>query len=479
MKRYEMLIDGEFTSSSELLQVVNPASEEAISEFPNGTAADVDRAVTAAEKAQKSWSALPAIRRAAYLRELTGLIRGNRDLLARIITEEQGKILSLAQVEVDCAADSMDYMAEFARRMDGELLSSDRPGENILHYRAPIGVVAGILPWSFPFFQMLRKLAPALMAGNAIVLKPSSKTPNSALEFARMVALSSLPRGILHIVTGRGAVVGRALAAHPKVGMVSMTGGAASGIAVLHAAADNVTKTSLQLNGKAAAIVMDDADVDLAVQAIRTSRLLNAGQACNCVERVFVHQAVAAEFIEKITAAMQRTVVGDPMAAETEMGPLVDKRHLEAVSAAVRRALLDGAALSCGGESEGFKCGYYYPPTVLTGCHPDSDIMQREIFGPVLPIATFANLDEALQMANRCDYGLASSIFTGSLDVALRAANELQCGETYVNRENFEALHGFHSGWRKSGMGGADGRHGLEEYQQSHVVYMNYNLNRQ
>jgi lactaldehyde dehydrogenase/glycolaldehyde dehydrogenase len=479
LKHYEMLIDGEFVTSARTLEVLNPSTGQVVAEFPNGTAEDVDRAVLAAERAQKAWAALPAIRRAGHLREIAALIRANRESLARVITEEQGKILSLAQVEVDFSADYLDYMAEFARRYEGEIIQSDRPGENILLYKAPIGVIAGILPWNFPFFLIVRKMAPALVTGNTIVIKPSSETPNNAFEFARLVAQSSLPKGVFNLVSGSGSVVGNALASHPKVGMVSLTGSVEGGVAVMRAAAENVTKVSLELGGKAPAIVMADADIDLAVSAIRASRIINSGQVCNCAERVYVHESIAEEFIAKITAAMQKTVVGDPFDAATEMGPLVSKRQLELVGAAVKRAIEQGAELKCGGSPCNAPSGYFFEPTVLTVCQQESDIMQQETFGPVLPIATFKTLDEAIACANDCQYGLTSSIYTRSLDVAMRASNELKFGETYVNRENFEAMQGFHAGWRKSGIGGADGKHGLEEYLQTHVVYMNYDLNKQ
>ena len=478
LKHYEMFIDGDFVSSEKTLKVINPATEETISEFPNGTVEDVNRAVLAAEKAQKPWAALPAIRRAGYLREIATLIRDNREFLARVITEEQGKILSLAQVEVDFSADYLDYMAEFARRYEGEIIQSDRPGENILLYKMPIGVIAGILPWNFPFFLIVRKMAPALLTGNTIVIKPSSETPNNAFEFANLVAQSSLPKGVFNLVSGAGSVIGKALASHPRVGMVSLTGSVEGGVAVMHAAADNVTKVSLELGGKAPAIVMGDADIDLAVRAIRASRIINTGQVCNCAERVYVHESVAGEFIAKMTAAMERTVIGDPMDPATEMGPLVSKRQLAQMGEVVELALEQGAELKCGGARCDTQAGYFFQPTVLVNCRQDSAIMQQETFGPILPIATFKTLDEALACANDCEYGLTSSIYTRSLDVAMRASNELKFGETYVNRENFEAMQGFHAGWRKSGIGGADGKHGLEEYLQTHVVYMNYDLNK-
>ena len=479
IKQYEMLIDGEFVTSANLLQVLNPTTEEVISEFPAGTVEDVDRAVLAAEKAQKAWSALPAIRRAGHLREITTLIRANREFLAHVLAEEQGKIMSLSQIEVDFSADYLDYMAEFARRYEGEITQSDRPGENILVYKMPIGVIAGILPWNFPMFLIARKVGPALVTGNTIVIKPSKETPNIAFEFARLVAQTSLPKGVFNLVSGTGTVVGNALASHPKVGMVSMTGSVEGGIAVMRAAAENVTKVSLELGGKAPAIVMADADIDLAVRCIKASRILNTGQACNCAERVYVHESVADEFIAKMTVAMEKTVVGDPFDPATEMGPLVSEQQLDQVSSSVTRAIEQGATLKCGGARSNIKVGYFFQPTVLTDCRQDSDIMQQEVFGPVLPIATFKTLDEALACANDCEYGLTSSIYTRSLDVAMRAVNELKFGETYVNRENFEAMQGFHAGCRKSGIGGADGKHGLEEYLQTHVVYMNYDLSKQ
>ncbi len=476
MKRYEMFIDGEFVhEDTPMIQVVNPATEAVVSEVPAGSAKHVNAAVLAAERAQKAWAKRPAIERAGYLREIAQGIRAKADFLARIIAEEQGKVMPLAKVEVLFTADYLDYMAEFARRYEGEIIQSDRPNENILLFKLPIGVVAGILPWNFPFFLIARKLAPALVTGNTIVIKPSSETPNNAFEFAAIVAESSLPKGVFNLVSGAGAVVGHALAGHPRVDMVSMTGSVEGGVKIMHAAADNVTKVSLELGGKAPAIVMADADLDLAARAICDSRIINTGQVCNCAERVYVHEAVADAFVTKVVAAMEAVRYGDPLQDDTlDMGPLVSKAQLESVEAAVAQALADGATCLLGGRRAEQRPGFYFEPTVLTGCRQETAIMQQEIFGPVLPITTFKDLDEAIELANDCEFGLTSSIYTKSIDVAMRACKELKFGETYVNRENFEAMQGFHAGWRKSGIGGADGKHGLEEYLQSHVVYLQY-----
>lgn len=376
--RHQMLIDGELVASTKTIPVINPTTEEVISEVPSGTLEDVNAAVLAAEKAQKSWGQLPAIERAVYLREIAQAIRADREHLARTITEEQGKILSLAEVEVDFSADYIDYMAEFARRYEGEIIQSDRRGENILLYKHPIGVIAGILPWNFPFFLIVRKMAPALITGNTIVIKPSSETPNNAFEFAKIVAKSSLPKGVFNLVSGKGSIVGNGLARHPKVGMVSLTGSVEGGIAVMRAAADNVTKVSLELGGKAPAIVMQDADLDLAVKSIRASRIINTGQVCNCAERVYVQESVADKFIERITKAMDKTVVGDPFQKDTEMGPMVSQAQMESVDRAVQTAVKEGAELLCGGKKYSGRKGYFYSPTVLTHCKQDTQIMQQE-----------------------------------------------------------------------------------------------------
>lgn len=479
-RQYELFIDGEFVpnSSGRVIPVVNPATEEVISETPAAGAAEVDAAVHAARRAQAAWSKLPAIKRAGHLREIAAGIRRHKAELARVISEEQGKILPLAEVEVDFSADYLDYNAEWARRYEGEIIQSDRPNENILLFKAPLGVVAGILPWNFPFFLIVRKLAPALVTGNTIVIKPSHDTPNNAFEFAQIVAETTLPKGVFNLVSGTGSEVGGALCGHPMVDMVSLTGSVSAGTAVMQAAAKNITKVSLELGGKAPAIVMADADLDLAVNAIHASRVINSGQVCNCAERVYVHESVAKEFTAKICARMAATKVGDPFSPGVEMGPLVSKDHRQKVAESVQRAQDEGAKLALGGNGKQNGKGFYYPPTVLTGCAQKSSAMQEEIFGPVLPIATFQTMDEAIESANDCEMGLTSSIYTSNIDIAMRACNELKFGETYINRENFEAMQGFHAGWRRSGIGGADGKHGLEEYLQTHVVYLQYDQRR-
>ena len=477
MRRYHLYINGDFIErqAGPTSPVINPATEEMISEVPVATVADVDAAVVAAETAQGAWAKRPAIERAGFLRELAQRIRAKSEMLARTISEEQGKVLPQARGEVTGAAEYLDYHAEFARRVEGEIIESDRPNETIFLFKQPIGVAAGIIAWNGPFFLIVRKLAPALITGNTIVVKPSSETPNCAFEFAKIVAESPLPKGVFNLVSGSGATVGNALAGHPKVGIVSFTGSVEGGIEVMRAASANVTKVSLELGGKAPAIVMPDADLDLATRCLRDSRIRNAGQVCNCPERVYVHEAVVEPFLEKLTAAMARTTFGDPLSEPgLDMGPLVSARQRDHVDAAVQRAVKEGARLVVGGRRPDRKAGYFYPATLLTQCDHASAIMQQEIFGPVLPITTFAAFDEALALANDCEYGLTSSLYTRNLAIAMQACKELKFGETYINREHGESRQGFHAGWRRSGVGGADGKHGLEEYLQTHMAYVQY-----
>jgi lactaldehyde dehydrogenase/glycolaldehyde dehydrogenase len=468
----ENFINGHFGATPAHLDVTNPATHEVISRVPASGAADVDRAVDAARTAGRSWARLPAVERARYLRAIAQGIRRERERLATVISREQGKILPLAQVEVDFTADYLDYMAEWARRIEGEVITSDRPNETILMLRKPLGVVAGILPWNFPFFLIARKMAPALVTGNTIVIKPSEETPNNCYEFARIVASSGLPPGVFNVINGNGEV-GARLSAHPEVNLVSFTGSVRTGSAIMSAAATNLTKVNLELGGKAPAIVLADADLDLAARAIRDSRVINTGQVCNCAERVYVQRAVADEFVAKIASLMNAVRFGDPLAGrDIDMGPLVNRVGLDKVAAMVDCAASAGATVVTGGARADTEAGFHYLPTVLANCTSNMEVMRDEIFGPVLPVQVVEDIDEAIALANASDYGLTSSIYTQNLSSAMRAVRDLDFGETYINRENFEAMQGFHAGVRKSGIGGADGKHGLYEYTHTHVVYL-------
>ncbi|KFF64086.1 aldehyde dehydrogenase [Pectobacterium brasiliense] len=471
-----MYINGEFVEnrSGKWIDVVNPATEQVISQIPEGSADDAKRAIDAAEAAQPGWEALPAVERGVWLHKIADGIREREAELTDTIIAEGGKTHGLAQTEVLFTADYLDYMAEWARRYEGEIIQSDRPNENIFVFRKAIGVTTGILPWNFPFFLIARKAAPALITGNTIVIKPSEITPNNAVIFAEIIHKIGLPKGVINFVTGYGPTVGQELAANPKVGMVSLTGSVAAGIATMTAAAQNVTKVSLELGGKAPAIVMDDADLDLAVKAIVSSRVINSGQVCNCAERVYVQKGIYDEFISRIKTAMEQVTFGNTAEKKAlDMGPLISAAALQRVEDKVAKAVSQGAKVLLGGQRES-GTGYFYPPTLLVDVKQSMPIMHEEVFGPVLPVATFDTLEEAIAMANDSEYGLTSSIYTQNINTAMKALKGLKFGETYINRENFEAMQGFHAGWRKSGVGGADGKHGLQEYLQTHVAYLQF-----
>lgn len=473
---HQHYINGEFVAhhGDAWIEVINPATEALLSRIPEGTRQDASRAINAAEAAQPGWEALPAVERGTWLHKIASAIRDREPELTATIVAEGGKTQGLAKTEVLFTADYLDYMAEWARRYQGEIINSDRPNENIFLFKKAIGVTTGILPWNFPFFLIARKAAPALITGNTIVIKPSELTPDNAAIFADIIHTLGLPAGVINIVYGLGAEVGQELASNPKVGLVSLTGSVGAGIATMEAAAKNVTKVSLELGGKAPAIVMDDADLDLAVQAIVSSRMINSGQVCNCAERVYVQEGIYERFMSALTTAFQQVTFGDPAErSDIDMGPLITGAARDRVEQKVADAVAAGARVVLGGKRAGDK-GFFFEPTVITDVHQEMAIMQEEIFGPVLPVMTFKTLDEAIALANDCEYGLTSSIYTRNINTTMTALRKLKFGETYVNRENFEAMQGFHAGWRKSGIGGADGKHGLEEYLQTHVAYLQF-----
>ena len=474
MKDLQMYINGQFCNSSngQWIAVLNPSTEEVISRQPEGTIEDVNRALDAARAAQKAWAKTPAIERAGYLLKMAEGIKKREKEFTEIIMREQGKTRTWASIEVGATIAYFEYMATFARHIEGEIIPSDRPNETILLTKKPIGVVAGILPWNFPFFLIARKAGAALIAGCTIVIKPSQLTPENCTEFAKVVAETGLPAGVINIVTGKGSVIGNEMAGSPKIDIVSVTGSVGAGESIMAAASKNITKVSLELGGKAPAIVCKDADLEKAAQWIVDSRIGNNGQICNNAERVYVDKAVKKEFTDILVKKMEAVRVGDVCQDHTvDMGPLVEARALESVTEKVERAIKQGAKLLCGGHRVGDK-GYFYAATVLDNCTQQMDIIHEETFGPVIPLVEFEGIEQAIEWANDCEYGLASSVFTKDIDTAARVARELEFGETYINREHFEAMQGFHAGVKKSGIGGADGKHGIEEYLVTHVTYL-------
>ena len=462
-------------SSGKELDNINPSDGKILNSFNENSLKEVDDAIHSARQAQKLWEKIPAIERAVYLKKIGDKIKDNASKIVNIIVQEQGKIKSLAEGEVNNTAEYFYYMAEWARRIEGEIITSDVKNENIFLYRVPMGVVAGILPWNFPFFLIARKVAPALIAGNSIVIKPSEETSNNAFFFTKIIDELNLPKGLINFVYGRGETVGKYLSAHPDIDMISFTGSVETGSLIMQEAGKNITKVNLELGGKAPAIVLGDANIDKAVNKIKNARVVNSGQVCNCVERVYVQNNILDEFTDKLSKVMENVNYGNPnVDSDIEYGPMINNDGLIKVEELVKSASTEGAEIITGGKSTKIENGSYYQPTVIRNCKQNMKIIRKEIFGPVLPIVAFDELDEAISYANDCEYGLTSSIFTNNIKIAMRAANEIKFGETMINRENMEIFQAFHAGVRKSGIGGADGKHGLYEYMQTHGVYINY-----
>lgn len=479
IKEYKQYINGEWvkSASDERIEVLNPVTEEVISSIPKGDVSDAQKALEAARDSQDAWEDLTAATRGEYLKQMAAVITEHRVELAETLANEQAKVIGLAQVEIDATAAYFEYYAGWARRIEGEIIQSDRPGETMYLHKQAIGVAVGILPWNFPFFVMARKVAAALITGNTIVVKPSSEAPNVVLDWMEFVHEEmDLPKGVLNFVSGAGSRVGQALSESPITGIISLTGSVGAGQKVMEAAAKNITKVSLELGGKAPAIVAKDADLDMAVKAVVDSRLIFSGQVCNCAERVYVAEEIYDEFVARAKKLMSETKVSDAFDGESAMSAMVSQDQIDKVDGMVRRAVDAGAKVEYGGERmTEFDKGYFYKPTLLTNIKQDSEIIQEEIFGPVLPVMKFKTIEEAVKMANDSEFGLTSSVYSNDFNTIMFVQKYLKFGEVYVNREHFEAIQGFHAGWRKSGIGGADGKHGMEEYLQTKVVYAQVN----
>ena len=457
--------------------VINPATEAEVAQVAEAAPEDVDDALKAAASAQPGWQRLTWPERAVFLLRIAGLIRRDAEVLARLVVTEQGKPLSLARGEVDFAARFFEYFASFARAATGEIMESENHDQQVWIRGLPHGVVAGIIAWNFPAALFARKVAPAIMAGNAIVVKPHEDTPLTALALAGLAEEAGIPAGVVNVVCGAGQVAGEALVRNPITRMVSLTGSVRAGREIARTAADDLTVISLELGGKAPFIVLDDADLDRAVAAAVSARFSNCGQVCTSNERTYVHRRIAGRFTDAFVARARQLQLGDPLAAETDIGPKVNSAELEKVERMVTAAQQDGAQIVLGGSrppAEQFSRGFWYLPTVLGDVRNDMEIMQQEVFGPVAAIMPFDDLDEAITLANDTRYRLSAYIYSNDLSATMRLLDELHCGEVYVNNVGPEQVQGYHSGTGLSGYGGDDGRRGLERYLRHQTVYMSY-----
>ena len=475
---YDLFIDGKWTkaSTNTFTEIKSPANGNVLAQVANGAKDDVERAVAAANAAFPAWSRKTAEARADALYAFKALIEKDAERLARIISSEMGKPLKEAKVEVGFASGLLRFAAENTRRLEGDIVPGSRPGEKILLEKIPHGVIGGISAWNFPLALFIRKVAPALAAGNTIVIKPHELAPLAALEATRLAEEAGIPAGVLNVVTGDGKDVGTPLVENPDIKLITMTGSTATGKKIMAAAANTLKEVRLELGGKAPFIVMEDADLEKAAEAAVLARFTNAGQVCTSNERTYVHAAIYDKFSTLVRKKIDALKVGNPLDPSTDMGPKVSLQELEKVHAMVEKAVSQGAKLETGGhrlKGTEYNNGFFYAPTLLTNVRENMDIVKDEVFGPVMLLTKVADYDDALRQANDCRYGLSAYVFTNDLKRIMRISSDLNFGEVYVNREGGEAPQGFHHGYKDSGLGGEDGKYGLEAYVQTKTIYLN------
>jgi lactaldehyde dehydrogenase/glycolaldehyde dehydrogenase len=474
MTQHRNFIGGRFVEASALpaIDVRNPANGKIVSTVPAAGDTDVIGAVQAARDAQKSWGKLPAIQRGDALRRLADTVERHAARIGAALALESGKSLADATAEAIYGVELMRYHAEWARRVEGEVIESDTPDETLMLKRAPIGVVACLIPFNFPIYTLVRKIAPALVTGNAVVVRPSNTTPTSAFAFAQAVLEADLPPGLINIMT-MSHDVARTMCTHPAVGMITLTGSVAAGQIVLDYCKANIAKPSLELGGKTPVIVEPDADLDLVARMVLGAKTAHCGQVCTSAERLYVHASVHDTLLDKLRSGFAARRFGDRTADGDLMGPLANESARDRIHAMVERAKVDGAVLEAGGFVPDGE-GYFYPPTLLSGCHQDMEIIREEVFGPVLAVTPYKSFDEALALASDHQFGLASVLFSENYRKVMQAANEIEAGELYVNRFPADPYQGYHAGWKKSGLGGDDGKHGMLEFTQTRLVVLKH-----
>lgn len=474
MHHYLNFIDNQWVASEHgtSFEVDNPATGAIIASVSAASQAQALQACDSAARAQRSWRRLTSVERGAHLHRLADALMARKDAIGAALALESGKSLEDATYEAVYAAEVTRYHAEWARRIEGEIIPSDSPSENLMLHREPMGVVACLIPFNYPVYTLLRKIAPALITGNTVVVRPSNNTPCSAFEIAQAVRDAGLPAGVVQIMT-MGHDEAQAMCTHPKVAMITLTGGVAAGRRVLEYAKTNIAKSSLELGGKTPAIIAPDADLDQAADDIVRSKTTNCGQLCTAVERVYVQRSVHDALVDRLRSRMAARAFGDRAQDPSRMGPLISAAARDGIHAMVQRALQAGARLECGGVLPQGP-GYFYPPTLLSGVAQSSEIVQEEVFGPVLCVLPYEHFDDALAMASDHQFGLASVLYTENYRQVMQAGNEIEAGELYINRTPADPYQGYHAGWKRSGLGGDDGKHGMLEFTQTRLVIMKY-----
>ncbi|WP_274308908.1 aldehyde dehydrogenase family protein [Solibacillus daqui] len=474
-------IGGQWIQNTTLqaMPVINPANGEQLGTVPLSTKEQVDLAVQKAKAAQKEWALIPAPKRADYLYEIAFKLKENKEHLAQMLTKEMGKLIEEARGEVQEGIDMALYMAAEGRRLFGETVPSELPNKFAMSVRAPIGVAGLITPWNFPIAIATWKAFPALVAGNTVVWKPSNETPFMAYELAKICEEVGLPAGVLNIVFGSGPTVGTAMIEHPDIRIISFTGSTATGSKVAELGGKHLKKVSLEMGGKNAVIVMDDADLDLALEGILWSAFGTAGQRCTACSRVIVHKDVKQELEQRLVALTKNLLVGDGLNPATKVGPVINKAALEKINHYVQIGKQQGATLLTGGDilSEGdLANGYYFAPTIFTNVEATSILAQEEIFGPVISIIEVASLEEAIDVNNGVKFGLSSSIFSQNVNTIFKAQQLLDTGIVYVNAGTTGAeIHLPFGGTKGTGNGHRDsGQAALDVYTEWKSIYVDY-----
>ncbi|ASI13627.1 NAD-dependent aldehyde dehydrogenase [Candidatus Mancarchaeum acidiphilum] len=474
----KLFINGSWCSSSSgnTIEKLSPVTGKKMYNFPAATKDDVDNAIDAAYNSWEKWYSLGSVSRSKIIYKAKDLIEKNRKQLEDILVKENGKIRPEAVGEVDGVIDQLQYYAEFARKITGDIVEGEKANRKILQYKVPYGVVVAITPWNFPAAMVARKIAPALMTGNSVVLKPSSDTPGSAEFLVKMFLKAGIPKGVLNLVTGKGSEIGDYIIAHKKVSLVSMTGSTFTGQRIMEKASSNMAKLILELGGKAPFMVWEDADLNTALKVFMWAKYSNSGQSCIAAERLYVHERVFDKFMKMIAEASRKLTVGDPEKAK--MGPLINKAALANMSKYVDEAKAEGGKVITGGGkpklSKELKEGYFYEPTIVTGVSQESKLFQEEVFGPVIGAAKVSSFDEMLEKANDSKYGLASYLFTKDFKLANKAAEAVRFGELYINMPGPEASQGYHTGFRLTGQAGEGSKYGIAEYLKLKNVYIEY-----